>query len=101
MKYRNDVGSKINQYDDSVDEFVLDLLPQRKLNRWINQSFEDIYKWYALANRGRFSVPATTDTIAGEDSICFWRRCKRPTCIRVSMPLKGPVTDKDYTQLTH
>lgn len=63
---RNDVGSKINQYDDTTDSFVSGFVTTAEVDRWINQSFEDIYKWYALANKGRFSSTATTDTAANQ-----------------------------------
>lgn len=63
---RNDVGSRINQYDDSTDTFVSGFVTTGEVDRWINQTFEDVYKWYALANRGRFSSTATTDTVANQ-----------------------------------
>jgi len=61
---RNDVGSRINQYDDTSEAFVSGFVTSGEVDRWINQTFEDVYKWYALANRGRFSSTATTDTAA-------------------------------------
>lgn len=63
---RNDVGSRINQYDDATESFVSGFVTTGEVNRWLNQSFEDVYKWYALANRGRFSSVATTDTVANQ-----------------------------------
>ncbi|HOM78213.1 MAG TPA: hypothetical protein PLT50_03365 [bacterium] len=63
---RNDVGSMINQYDDTTESFVPGFVTNGEVDRWINQAFEDVYKWYALANKGRFSSTATTDAIAGQ-----------------------------------
>lgn len=94
---RNDIGSKINQYDDSTDEFVPGFITETELNRWINQSFEDIYKWYALANRGRFSVPATTDTIAGEAVYAFGGDAEDLLALE-SVAIKRASTDEDYTR---
>jgi hypothetical protein len=94
---RNDVGSRINQYDDSTDEFVPGFVTEVELNRWINQSFEDIYKWYALANRGRFSVPATTDTVADEAVYAFGGDAEDLLALE-SVAIKRASTDEDYTR---
>jgi hypothetical protein len=68
---RNDIGSKINQYSDETDTFVEGFITETELDRWINQAFEELYMWYALANKGRFSVKATVDTVEDQGVYTF------------------------------
>ena len=93
---RNDVGSKINQYDETTDAFIPGFVTQAEVDRWINQSFEDIYKWYALANKGRFSVPATADTIQDEAVYAFGGDAEDLLAVEY-VGIKRTTTDDDYT----
>lgn len=93
---RNDVGSKINQYNDTTDTFVPGFVTTAEVDRWTNQSFEDIYKWYALANKGRFSVPATADTVEGQAVYAFGGDAVDLLAIEY-VGVKLSSTDSDYT----
>jgi hypothetical protein len=94
----NDVGSKINQYSTSTDAFVTGFVTTAEAKRWINQSFEDIYKWYALANRGRFSVSATVDTVKDQAIYTFGGDAADLLAIE-SVFIKYASTDTDYTRV--
>ena len=94
---RDDIGSRINQYNDAAESFVSGFVTTGELNRWINQSFQDVYKWYALANRGRFSSTATTSTSAGQAVYTLGGDAEDLLAIEsVFVLLKS--TDTDYTR---
>lgn len=95
---RNDVGSRINQYDDSTDAFVSGFVTSGEVDRWINQTFEDVYKWYALANKGRFSIPATTDTVVDLGIYTLGGDAADLLAIE-SVFIKRSSTDDDYTRV--
>jgi hypothetical protein len=62
---RDELGSLINQVNDN-GEFVPAFVTEEEANKWIQFGFEDVYKWYGVANRGQFAQTAFNDTIAGE-----------------------------------
>lgn len=95
---RNDVGSRINQYDDATESFVSGFVTTGEVNRWLNQSFEDVYKWYALANRGRFSSTAFTDTVASQAVYPLGGDAKDLLAIETVYILRTP-TDTDYKRV--
>jgi len=66
----NDFGSTINQTDGSGD-FVSSFVTTTEAKRWLNQSYQEVYKWYALANRGRFSTTGYADTVGGRAIYLF------------------------------
>ena len=96
---RNDVGSMINQYDDTTESFVPGFVTNGEVDRWINQAFEDVYKWYALANKGRFSSTATTDAIAGQAIYTLGGDAKDLLAIESVFVYLHP-TDTKYTEHT-
>lgn len=95
---RNDVGSRINQYNDVTDTFVPGFITTAEVDRWINQTFEDVYKWYALANRGRFSVTATTDAIQDQAIYTLGGDARDLLAIE-SVFIKLKPTDQNYTRV--
>lgn len=95
---RNDVGSRINQYDASTDTFVSGFITTGEVDRWANQAFEDIYKWYALANKGRFSIKATVDTVEDLAVYAFGGDAEDLLAIE-SVFVKLESTDDDYTRV--
>lgn len=95
---RNDLGSKINQYDESTDSFASGFITTVEANRWINQTFEELYKWYALANKGRFSTKAT---LATEEDVAIYPFGGDAADLLAieSVFVKINATDDDYTRV--
>ena len=60
---RDSLGSNINQIGDT-GEFVDDFVRTSEANRWLQEAFQNVYKWYALANKSRFSETAHSDVTA-------------------------------------
>lgn len=94
---RNDLGSTINQYNASSDVFVTGFVTTAEATRWLNQSFEELYKWYALANKGRFSVPATVDSVEDQAIYTFGGDAADLLALE-SVFIKYDTTDTDYTR---
>lgn len=70
LELRNDLGSLINQTDDS-GVFVSTFITTAEANRWLNEAFQEVYKNYSLANRGRFGIEATANTVEDQDVYTF------------------------------
>jgi len=98
LEILNDVGSRINQYNASTDSFVSGFVTTAEVKRWANQSFEEIYKWYALANKGRFSVSATVDTVEDQAIYTFGGDAADLLAIE-SVYIMYDTTDTDYTRV--
>lgn len=66
---RNDLGSLINQADGSG--FSSTTITTTEANRWLNQAYEEVYMWYALANKKIFQQEATVDLSDGVSEYTF------------------------------
>lgn len=95
---RNDVGSKINQYSKDSDSFVSGFVTTTEVDRWINQAFQDVYKWYALANRGIFLTTATLDTVKDQAIYTFGGDASDILAIS-SVGIMYKSTDSFYTRV--
>jgi len=94
---RNDLGSSINQTDSSGD-FVSGFITTTEADRWINQYFEEVYKWYAVANRDRFAVTSTGDTV--EDQATYTFGGDATDLLAVAwVGIMYDSTDEDYTKV--
>lgn len=62
LELQNDFGSLINQVDGSGD-FVSSFITEEEAQRWLNYAYQDVYKWYAMANRDRFSTTGFANTV--------------------------------------
>lgn len=92
---RDDVGSKINQIDETSGEFITGFITTAEVDRWINQTFQEVYKWYALANRGRFSTVAHTDTVV--DQVIYPLGGDAEDCLAIeSVGIKETSEDEYY-----
>lgn len=67
---RNDLGSLINQVDSS-GVFSSTIITTTEADRWLNQAYEEVYMWYALANRVAFQQEATLDLSDGVSDYTF------------------------------
>jgi len=70
LDLKNDLGSLINQTDASGD-FVSSFISTEEAQRWLNQSYQEVYKWYATANRDRFGVTGFANTVEDQAIYTF------------------------------
>lgn len=67
---KNDFGSLINQVDDSGD-FVSSFITEQEAEKWLNFFYQDVYKWYATANRDRFTTTGFANTVEDQAIYTF------------------------------
>lgn len=94
---KNDLGSLINQVDDSGD-FVSTFVTEAEAERWLNYAYQDVYKWYATANRDRFTVPAYASTVDEQETYTFGGDATDLLAI-AWVGIKYDFTDDDYTRV--
>jgi hypothetical protein len=94
---KNDLGSMINQVDDSGD-FVSTFVTETEAERWLNFAYQDVYKWYATANRDRFTIPAYANTVEDQDVYTFGGDATDLLAI-AWVGIKYDSTDDDYTRV--
>jgi hypothetical protein len=93
---KNDFGSMINQTDSSGD-FVAGFVSEDESERWLNQSFQEVYKWYATANIGRFGITGYFNTVADQAIYTFGGDATDYLSI-AWLGMKYNSTDDDYTR---
>lgn len=67
---KNDFGSLINQVDNS-GEFVTSFVTDTEAEKWLNDYYQEVYKWYATANRDRFTTTAYANTVTDQSIYTF------------------------------
>jgi len=67
---RNDLGSLINQVDDS-GAFVSSSISTAEADRWINEALRDVYLRYALQNKEALTQRGTFNIEDGIDTYTF------------------------------
>lgn len=70
LDLKNDFGSLVNQVDSS-GLFVSTFITENEAERWLNQAYMDVYKWYAVANRKRFATTSYANTVEDQAIYTF------------------------------
>lgn len=94
---RNELGSRINQTDGSGD-FASTIITSTEADRWINQAMEQVYMWYALANREKFQQSATFNIVANQNSYTLGGDAATAMAI-MWLGIKFNSTDSDFTRV--
>ena len=92
----DDLGSMINQVDSSA-EFVSSFVSEDEAKRWLNHYYQEVYKWYAVANRDRFASTAYANTV--EDQAIYTFGGDATDLLAIAwVGVKYTSEDDDYTR---